>query len=89
MKMKAKTIARQGFYNVYQEGDGEPLRRLQPTVYIYRLAEAARQRMTQRFNELVSVRQQLWYEYAFSTQPWDNGARKGRLMFAMDALMRF
>jgi hypothetical protein len=53
------------------------------------LAEAARQRMTQRFNELVSVRQQLWYEYAFSTQPWDNGARKGRLMFAMDALMRF
>jgi hypothetical protein len=26
--MKGKAIARQGFYDVYQEGDGEPLRRL-------------------------------------------------------------
>jgi hypothetical protein len=45
--------------------------------------------VTHRFNELVSVRPEVRYEYAFSARPWDNGARKGQLMFAMDALMRF
>jgi hypothetical protein len=45
--------------------------------------------VTHRFNELVSVRPEVRYEYAFSAQPWDNGTRKGQLMFAMDALMRF
>jgi hypothetical protein len=34
--MKGKAIARQGFYDVYQEGDGEPLQRLQSTACIYR-----------------------------------------------------
>jgi len=45
--------------------------------------------VTHRFNELVSVRPEVRYEYAFSARPWDNGTRKGQLMFAMDALMRF
>jgi hypothetical protein len=36
--MKGKAIARQGFYGVYLESDGEPLRRLQPAAYIYQLA---------------------------------------------------
>jgi hypothetical protein len=41
--MKGNAIARQGFYDVYPEGDGEQLRRLWPTAYIYRLAKAAHQ----------------------------------------------
>jgi hypothetical protein len=45
--------------------------------------------VTHRFNELVSVRPEVRYEYALSTRPWDNGARKGQLMFAMDAILRF
>jgi hypothetical protein len=45
--------------------------------------------VTHRFNELVSVRPEVRYEYAFSARPWDNGTRKGQLMFAMDALVRF
>ena len=45
--------------------------------------------VTHRFNDLVSVRPEVRYEYAFSARPWDNGTRKGQLMFAMDALMRF
>jgi hypothetical protein len=45
--------------------------------------------VTRRFNELVSVRPEVRYEYAFSARPWDNGTRKGQLMLAMDALLRF
>jgi len=30
-----------------------------------------------------------WSIYAFSARPWDNGTRKGQLMFEMDALLRF
>jgi Putative beta-barrel porin-2, OmpL-like. bbp2 len=45
--------------------------------------------VTHRFNDLISVRPEVRYEYAFSARPWDNGTRKGQLMFAMDALMRF
>jgi hypothetical protein len=45
--------------------------------------------VTHEFNELVSVRPKARYEYAFSARPWDNGAEKGQLMFAMDALLRF
>jgi hypothetical protein len=45
--------------------------------------------VTHRFNELVSVRSEVRYEYAFSARPWDNGTRKGQLMFAVDALLRF
>src|ERR1700722_15142302 len=45
--------------------------------------------VTHRFNELISVRPEVRYEYAFSARPWDNGTRKGQLMFAMDALLRF
>jgi len=45
--------------------------------------------VTHRFNELVSVRPEARYEYSFSALPWDNGTRKGQLMFAMDALLRF
>jgi len=45
--------------------------------------------LTHRFNQLVSVRPEVRYEYAFSARPWDNGTRKGQLMFAMDALLRF
>ena len=40
-------------------------------------------------NELVFGRPEARYEYAFSARPWDNGARKGQLMFAMDTLLRF
>jgi len=29
------------------------------------------------------------YEYAFSARPSDNGTRKGQLIFAMDAFLRF
>lgn len=45
--------------------------------------------VTHRFNELFSVRPEVRYEYAFSARPWDNGTRKGQLMFAADALLRF
>jgi hypothetical protein len=42
-----------------------------------------------RFNELISVRPEVRYEYAFGARPWDNSTRKGQLMFAMDAISRF
>jgi Putative beta-barrel porin-2, OmpL-like. bbp2 len=45
--------------------------------------------VTHRFNELFFVCPEVRYEYAFSARPWDNGTRKGQLMFAMDALVRF
>lgn len=45
--------------------------------------------VTHRFNELISVRPEVRYEYAFSARPWDNGTRKGQLMFAGDAILRF
>ena len=45
--------------------------------------------VTHRFNELISVRPEVRYEYAFSARPWDNGLRKGQLMFAGDAILRF
>jgi Putative beta-barrel porin-2, OmpL-like. bbp2 len=45
--------------------------------------------VTHRFNELISVRPEVRYEYAFSARPWDNGLRKGQFMFAIDALLRF
>lgn len=45
--------------------------------------------VTHRFNELVSVRPEVRYEYAFSARPWDNGLRKSQLMFATDAILRF
>jgi hypothetical protein len=45
--------------------------------------------VTHRFNELITVRPELRYEYAFTAKPWDNGTRNHQLMFAMDALLRF
>jgi hypothetical protein len=45
--------------------------------------------VTHRFNELVSVRPEASYEHAFSAGPWNNGQRKDRFMFAIDALLRF
>jgi hypothetical protein len=45
--------------------------------------------VTHRFNELLSVRPEVRYEYAFSARPWDNGTRSGQLMFAVDAIARF
>ena len=36
----------------------------------------ARQR-ADRFNELISVRPEVRYEYALSARPWDNGTDKG------------
>jgi hypothetical protein len=54
-----------------------------------RQRQVGRVGVTHRFNELVSVRPEARYEYAFSARPWDNGTRKGQFMFAMDALVRF
>jgi hypothetical protein len=45
--------------------------------------------MTHRFNELISVRPEVRYEYAYSARPFDNGTRKGQLMFAIDSIIRF
>lgn len=45
--------------------------------------------VTHRFNELISVRPEVRYEYAWSARPWDNGTRQGQLMFAVDAIIRF
>ena len=45
--------------------------------------------VTHRFNELISTRPEVRYEYAYSARPWDNGLRKGQLMFAIDAIIRF
>src|SRR5262249_9086353 len=43
--------------------------------------------LTRRFNELFSIHREARYEYAFSARPWDNGIRKGQLVFGMDALL--
>jgi hypothetical protein len=45
--------------------------------------------VTHRFNELISARPEVRYEYAFSARPWDNGTRRGQLMFAIDTILRF
>ena len=45
--------------------------------------------VTHRFSELISIRPEVRYEYAFSARPFDNGTRSGQLMFAIDAIIRF
>jgi hypothetical protein len=45
--------------------------------------------VTHHFNELISTRPEVRYEYAWSARPWDNGTRRGQLMFAIDAILRF
>jgi hypothetical protein len=45
--------------------------------------------VTHRFSELISIRPEVRYEYAFSARPWDNGTRSGQLMFAIDSIIRF
>ena len=45
--------------------------------------------VTHRFNELLSTRPEVRYEYAWSARPWDNGTRRGQLMFAIDLIARF
>jgi hypothetical protein len=45
--------------------------------------------VTHRFNELLSVRPEVRYEYAFRARAWDNGTRKSQTMFATDAILRF
>ncbi len=45
--------------------------------------------LTHRFGELITIRPELRYEYAFSAKPWDNGRRNKQFMFAMDAIIRF
>jgi hypothetical protein len=45
--------------------------------------------LTHRFGELIMIRPQLRYEYAFSARPYDNGRRNKQFMFAIDAIFRF
>ncbi len=45
--------------------------------------------VTHRFLDLLSIRPELRYEYAFSARPYDNGTRNHQLIFAMDAIIRF
>jgi putative OmpL-like beta-barrel porin-2 len=45
--------------------------------------------VTHRFSELISVRPELRYEYAFSAKPWDNGTRNSQFLFGVDAILRF
>jgi Putative beta-barrel porin-2, OmpL-like. bbp2 len=45
--------------------------------------------ITHRFSDLISVRPELRYEYAFSAKPYDNGTKSGQFMFAVDAIFRF
>src|ERR1700720_1696433 len=45
--------------------------------------------VTHRFNQLISSRPEVRYEYAYSARPYDNGTRKGQLMFAIDTILRF
>jgi Putative beta-barrel porin-2, OmpL-like. bbp2 len=45
--------------------------------------------VTHRFNQLLSTRPEVRYEYAWSARPWDNGTRRGQLMFAIDLIARF
>jgi hypothetical protein len=45
--------------------------------------------VTHRFTESISVRPEVRYERAFSARPYDYGTRRGQLMFAIDAILRF
>jgi hypothetical protein len=45
--------------------------------------------VTHRFSELLAVRPEFRYEYAFSARPWDNGLKNSQTMFAIDAIIRF
>src|SRR5262249_20885160 len=45
--------------------------------------------LTYRFGNLISIRPEFRYEYAFSARPWDNGLKNRQFMFAMDAIIRF
>jgi hypothetical protein len=44
---------------------------------------------THRFGELITIRPELRYEYAFSARPYDNGRRNKQFMFAGDVIIRF
>ena len=45
--------------------------------------------ITHRFSELLSIRPEFRYEYAFSARPWDNGLKNSQTMFAIDGIFRF
>jgi hypothetical protein len=45
--------------------------------------------ITHRFSELLSIRPEFRYEYAFSARPWDNGLKNSQTMFAIDGIIRF
>jgi hypothetical protein len=45
--------------------------------------------VTHRFTELISTRPEVRYDYASSARPFDNGTRRGQLMFAIDTVLRF
>ena len=45
--------------------------------------------VTHRFSDLLSVRPEFRYEYAFSARPWDNGLKNSQTMFAIDAIIRY
>ncbi|HEY6400696.1 MAG TPA: hypothetical protein VI479_04765 [Blastocatellia bacterium] len=45
--------------------------------------------LTHRLNELITIRPELRYEYAFIAKPWGNGRRNKQFMFAGDVIIRF
>ena len=45
--------------------------------------------ITHRLSNLLSIRPEFRYEYAFSARPWDNGLKNSQTMFAIDAIIRF
>lgn len=45
--------------------------------------------VTHRFTDLISTRPEVRYEYAYSARPFDNGTRRGQLIFAIDTIVRF
>lgn len=45
--------------------------------------------VTHRFSDLICVRPEVRYEYAYSAKPYDNGAKNHQFMFAIDAIIHF
>jgi hypothetical protein len=45
--------------------------------------------VTHHLTELISTRPEVRYDYAYSARPFDNGTRRGQVMFAIDTILRF
>jgi hypothetical protein len=60
-----------------------------PWLWLRRPSRGGRANAPIGYHELISVRPEVRCEYAFSARPWDNGTRKGQLIFATDVFLQF